>query len=88
MIVFLRRQSVHADVPDQLRVDLARSVETERHRDVRVLQIAVDRLRTPDHVGAMMDALEVLREKSGVRVRVISTDHDQTVQFQIVAHLR
>ena len=88
MVVFLRGQRVHADVPDQLRVDLARRVKTERHRDVVVLQIAVDRLRAADHVRAVMDALEVLRQQGGVRVGVVAADDDQTVQFQIVAHLR
>ena len=88
MVVLLRGERVHADVADQLRVDLAGRVEAEGDGNVLVLQVPVDCLRTADHVGAVVDALEVLRQHRRVCVRIVAADDDQTVQLQVVAHLR
>ena len=87
MVVLLGGEGIHADVADKLRVDLAGSVEAEGDGDVVVLQIAINGLRTADHVSAVVDALEVLGEDGSVGVGVISSNHNQTVQFQLIAHL-
>ena len=87
VVVLLGGEGIHADVADKLRVDLAGSVEAEGDGDVVVLQIAVNGLRAANHVCAVINALEVLGENGSIGVGVISSNHNQTVQLQIVAYL-
>lgn len=79
VVVLLGGEGIHADVADELGVDLAGGVEAEGDGNVIVLQIAVNGLRTADHVSAVVDALEVLGENGSVGVGVISSNHNQTV---------
>ena len=87
VVVLLGGESIHANIANQFGVDFASGVETEGDGDVVVLQVTVDGLGTANDVGAVVNALEILGKQGSVGVGVISTNHNETVQVEVVADL-
>lgn len=88
MVILLRTHSIQHDVPDQLAISLARSIEPETHLHELILQIPVYSLRAPDHCSLAVVFLEVLSKQASVRVRVIASNHNKTIQLQALAILK
>jgi len=79
MVVLPCGPRVYHDVPDELRVDLARRVEAEARGHLLRLQISIDCLRTPDHSRLQILGSEILPHERRICVGIVSADDDQPV---------
>ena len=86
--VLLCRVTVTHNVADNLRIDLRSGIKTERSLNLRVLQVAVNRLRTADYLNTCADSLVVLSQHACVGVRVITTDDNECLDAQLVQYLQ
>ena len=82
MPVFLGRVAVTHDVAYYLRVYLCSGVETERGLNFRVLQVAVDSLRTSNNLYIGTDSLIVFCKHAGIGVRVVATYDDESLDIK------
>ena len=86
--VFLSGVTVTLDVTDYLGVNLTSRVETERGLDLGVLQVTVDRLRATDYLYAGADSLVILGQYASVRVRIVTTDNNQSLDIKLFQDLK
>ena len=75
--IFFCRVAVTLDVADNLRVNFASCVKSERNLNDVVLQVAVDGFRASDNLYACTDLLVVFSKDSGICVGIITTDDYQ-----------
>ena len=76
--VFLGGVGVAADVADELGVDAAGGVKTERGFNPLVLEVAVNGLGAADDLDTDLVGFEILSQHTGVGVGVVSADDDQS----------
>ena len=88
MPVFLCRVAVALDVADNFRVNFASGVETERHFDRIVLQVAVDSFRATDNLNACADFLVVFSQNGSICVRVVATDNDEGFDAELLYYFK
>ena len=88
MIVILGRADIGAQVADGLRVDLCCCVEAEADRDMLVFQITIDSLGAPDNLALRIMLCEILSEEARIRVRVVTTNHDETIEIKLLCVIK
>ena len=80
--------TVALDITDKLRVSLTSSVETEGGFNLRVLQVAVDGLRTTNDLNAVVLGCIVLSQHTGIGIRVVATDDDDSLDIELTDNLK
>ena len=80
MVVIFGRDHVGAKVANGFAVDLGRSVEAKRHRDVFVLKIAVNSFGASNNLAFGFVGRKVLSQQASVCVGVVTADHNQAVK--------
>ena len=82
------RIAIALDITDQFAIDFGGRVEAEGGFYLFVFQVAVDRLRTADHLYSGIDRGIVLGQDAGVGVGVVATDDDQCLDVQLSQYLQ
>lgn len=83
VVVFLRRESVFADVADQFRIDFGGGIKAKGDGDMGILQIAIDGFGDTDDSCLNIVGEEILSEDSGVGVRVVAANHDKAIEVEV-----
>ena len=81
VVVFLCRVAVALYVADNLAVDLAGGVESERCLDPLVLEVAVDGFGHADNLDVKSFGLIVFGQYGGVGIRVVATDYYESLDI-------
>lgn len=84
VVVLFGGYDVRTQIANGFGIHFSGSVKSEADRDVLVLQITINGLGAANHFTLGLLAGEVLGEQACVRVRVIATNHNETIEVEFL----
>ncbi len=84
VVVIFGRYDVRTQISNGFRIYFGGSVKSEADRDVLVFQITINGLGAANNFTLGLLAGEVLGEQACVRIRVITTNHNETIEVEFL----